>query len=105
MMASALNDLFSGRTEAARLRVNDYLRQIVRPYGFVPQLAIKDATETLTLSLFGPVYALGSGWHVDHAAAQWHEVNIGVVHKLWGTPELEQYLRAFCILAGASTTD
>jgi hypothetical protein len=104
-MGSSLNDLFSGRPEVARLRANDYIRKIVKPYGFVPQLAIADATESVMLSLYGPVYAVGSGWHVDYHAARWHEVNTGMVHKLWGTPELEQYLRAFCILAGASTTD
>ncbi len=107
-MDSSLNDLFSGRPEVARLRANDYIRKIVKPYGFVPQLAVEDATETLYLSLFGPIDGVvGSGWHQAgrHSRARWHQVNIGVLQKLWGTSELEQYLRAFCILAGASTTD
>lgn len=109
-MDSSLNDLFSGRPEVARLRANDYIRKIVRPYGFHPQLVVEDATETLTLSLYGPVPRLGTGWNWNNAtlsaaSARWHEVNIGMLQKLWGTPELEQYLRAFCILAGASTTD
>lgn len=93
-MDSALNDLLSGRPEVARLRAKDYIRKIVRPYGFHPQLFVEGATETVTLSLYGPA-----------PAPRWHEVNTEVLQKLWGTPELEQYLRAFCILAGASTTD
>ena|SRR5258706_10057088 len=105
-MDSSLNDLFSGRPEVARLRANDYIRKIVRPYGFVPQLAVEDLTEAVYLSLFGPIDGMdGGGWHQVDRHARWHEVNIEMLRKLWGTPELEQYLRAFCILAGASTTD
>ncbi|SRR5258708_40029457 len=106
-MDSSLNDLFSGRPEVARLRANDYIRKIVRPYHFVPQLAIEGVTQTVSLSLFGPVGGLvGSGaYYADSPRARWHEVNIEVLQKLWGTPELERYLRVFCILAGASTTD
>jgi hypothetical protein len=84
---------FYGPTfEIARLNAGGYIRSIVRPYGFAPALMI---TREGGLSL--RLYPSGRMEREDAI-----DVDVLVLRKLWGTPELERYLRVFCILAAPS---